>query len=547
MWQVSSIGTDGSRAPIELFEAAEGAAFRSSELRHALSDMGVEREHLIELFVAQAEGQETDGELFDTAFDAIEIWAAQAAKAAADLDWTGVPPLRAVDDGIARYASGAAPDAPALCVAWHDTVGVLIPLRGDEKDIEITYVPERESERRKQRMMFRHGTSEHRLETILDFRAFVGEHSAIVDGWTLMRDSGRGYAASIAGTAGFVVATVLRRLTRLEPTLTNDPRAVSRRVELEDRYSDLAKACPSLHEIDRVEHASAMVFVHGTASCGLVGLKDLFIPAAAGYDLPGPVYRFEHDTFLPVVQNSHELAALVAQRVHAERLLLVAHSRGGLVAADAAELLKASGYRGSVSLQSFGTPFAGTPLVAIGKRALNLMMKLGEELATSAPVPMLSPLAKALFYVMESPSLPPGIMAMHESGEGLPFLQRAANAAAVTSWGSNFDIVRGAAGYGTVGDAALLGALRGQPHDMVVPLRSAQACGSAAATALTCAHGCYFREPAVRVAITDWLSPPKRVAVRRPIRFKPAPAAMPRAPAAAGFVAPETATFGKRR
>jgi pimeloyl-ACP methyl ester carboxylesterase len=545
MWQVSSIDADGKRVPIDFFDTPDGQVFRSQALGRMLADMRTGREHLIELFEQQAQ-RETSDDGADTAFDAIETWAAQAAEDAARLDWTGVPPLRAVDEAIARYEKGAACDAPPQCVAWHDTAGVLIPLPGDGTTVEIAYTPDRESERSKQRLLFRHATPQHRLETILEWRAFVGEHSAIIDGWTLMRESGRGHVASLAGATGFVVATVLRRLTRAEPTLTHDPRATSRRLELEDRYPLLADACPSLHEIDRVEHPSAMVFVHGTASCGLLGLKDLFGPSVDGHAPPGPVYRFEHDTFLPVVDNSRELAALLLERVHAERLLLVAHSRGGLVAADAAQLLQSGGYRGAISVQTFGTPFAGTPLVAIGKRALNLMMKLGEEIATNVPVPMMSPLAKALFYVLESPTLPPGIMAMKEDAESLPFLQRAANAAALTSWGSDFDIRRGSAGFGTLGDAALLGALQGQAHDMVVPVRSAQAGGTPAAATLACAHGHYFREKLVRDAIDGWLTPPARIVLARRVRLKSAPPAAGPAPSR-GIAAPPTASFNKRR
>lgn len=548
MWHVITVSAESQRTEIEVVEAESGKPFRAGTFAGNVAQWREERRYLVELFEAQnrSSGDERDA---DTAFDAIETWAERAAQSAAEHDWAGVPPLRAIENGeaIARYLPGDSSDARPQCVAWHDTAGVLIALDGSEASIEITYTPERESERRKQRIWHRHATPDHRLETILEWRAYVGSHSAIVDGWTLMRESGRGWAASITGTAGFVVATVLRRLTRPEPTLDADPRAGTRRIELEDHYPALAKICPSLHDIDCVEHASAIVFVHGTASCGIVGLKDLFGLCVNGQVPSGPVYRFEHDTFLPVVDNSRELADLVAERVQAGRLLLVAHSRGGLVAADAAHQLKARGYAGHVGVHSFGTPFKGTPLVAMGKKALNLLMKLGEELATNVPLPLMSPLAKALFYVMESPTLPRGIMAMHEDSEALPFIERSAAAVPLTCWGSNFDVQSGAAGYGTMGDAVLLGALQGQPHDMVVPLHSAQACGTPAQSGvLTCAHGHYFRERAVQQVMAEWLQPPRPIRVSPRLTLKAGAATVPPPARAAGIVAPDTASFRKK-
>lgn len=230
--------------------------------------------------------------------------------------------------------------------------------------------------------------------------------------------------------------------------------------ELENRYRYLADACPSLATIDRVEHDDAIVFVHGTASCGMVSLKDLFSLAVEGFSVPGPVYRYEHDTYLPITDNSHELVELILDRIRVRRrLLIVAHSRGGLVAVDAALQLAERGFGAEVSVCTLGTPFRGTPLVAFGKKALNVLAKIGEEIATSVPIPVLSALAKAFFYVVESPTLPRGVMAMHEEAEGLAYLKRAAEDVALRSWASAFDVETGDAGFGASIEGILLAAL----------------------------------------------------------------------------------------
>lgn len=52
------------------------------------------------------------------------------------------------------------------------------------------------------------------------------------------------------------------------------------------------------------------------------------MPPQPGY----PVRRFEHDTVATVLNNADELTQLITTAIRVDRLLLVAHSRGGLVA-----------------------------------------------------------------------------------------------------------------------------------------------------------------------------------------------------------------------
>jgi PGAP1-like protein. len=181
-------------------------------------------------------------------------------------------------------------------------------------------------------------------------------------------------------------------------------------------------------------------------------------------------------TFRSVEENGKELAELIVNRVKANRLLIVAHSRGGLVARFSLNRLRKS-YQGETYLYTFGTPHGGTPLVNIGGKALNLFFKLGEDITSSIPVMM--PLTKAYSYLIDTPDLPPGIEVMRENSEVLSVLNEFGDPDKVSSWASNFDLRSGASGFGVEVEGALLGALSGVPHDLVVPTSSGLAFGTA--------------------------------------------------------------------
>lgn len=435
-------------------------------------------------------------------FTAIEAWAKHAEEASKEMDWAGAPRLEAVDGGIARYPYADGSGGPA-CVAWHDRDALLIHIPDDKATLEVEYLPGRADEQRMKRMLYRYGEDACELETLIEWRAYAGHRTGVVDGWTSMRQSGRGYVASFVGVSGFVVARALRRFTTPEPTLRFDSRRQSRLEEQEAANSAVADTCPRLDEVDPpMDTDTAIVFVHGTASCGIAGLKDLLRPPAV---MPCPVIRFEHDTFVPIIENVRDLVAGIESRLRVCRLLLVAHSRGGLVAVDAAKVLRDRGYAADITVCSFGTPYQGTPLVAMGKKAINLMMKMGEGIADGFQVPLLSPLAKAMFYLTESPTLPAGIMAMHEAAEALPYIRRNAEGVRLLSWGSDYDILGGSGGYGVAADGFLLGALQ-RPHDLVVTATSATACGRPQPH-LACGHGQYFRQQLVQAAIRSQVEP----------------------------------------
>ena len=142
-----------------------------------------------------------------------------------------------------------------------------------------------------------------------------------------MQPDGPGFVSRLRGRASYVVGRVLRRLTFGQPTSHKDPLTVRRERAASAEYPLIAQWCPLLSDRKPVTDKRAMVFVHGTASCGLQGLKDLFPgPPPPAY----PVRRFEHDTFVPVLDNTNELTRLIKTTIRVDRLLVVAHSRGGI-------------------------------------------------------------------------------------------------------------------------------------------------------------------------------------------------------------------------
>ena len=523
MWKAFSRRASGEWTELQVFETSATGPFRSADAARAASDRSLPP-HLLSYLRLEAEAN-------NLSRDAIETWASAAEAEAAAFDWAGAPRIRAIEEGIAAYVpsktSGVAEKPTTL--AWHDHTGIIIPIVGERAEIRVEYVPEPKDEYRVDRLRYRHATPQHAFETTLDWRGYFGRNSGILDGWTMMRESGRGYVASFVGEVGFVVGTVVRRLTTPALTLDEDPWAKARCVETEQRYPAVAMECPDLTKVRPPRMNRAMVWVHGTVSCGTVGLKDLLLPNFGHLPpaIRGTVFRFEHDTFLKMRRNARELRDLIKDRLAVDHLLLAGHSRGGCVARLAADMLERDGYRGEVSVYTFGTPHEGTPLVEMGKTALNLLVKVSQELMTGAPLPIMAPLSKAMCYTLDSADLPPGIKDMGQDGEVEAFkdLHLPAHARA---WGSNFDIHGAESGFGPAAWGALHGALGSQPHDLVVPTASALAFGTAQPT-LACSHVRYFFERSIRDAVHQFLAPP------------PAPARSP------GIVAPETATFPAKK
>lgn len=272
---------------------------------------------------------------------------------------------------------------PNVLGLFHLPTLVVLPVFGDEVSIELTY----------------------ELETLghsfwpwlrsdcfaLDWRAYLGAGTAIIDGQTSSDPRSRDWRdpqplrfvlRNLQRRSGYLVGFILRHVrSRKVRLLPSDPTFLDRRRKMEAAHRSLANYISSLDEMQPVTGECAAVFVHGTGSHGLVGLRDLapFEPA------PIPLFRHEHDTFLPVAKNGSELAALIGSKLRTNSLTLIAHSRGGLVARFARAKLKRSGFPGDVKIVTFGTPHLGTPLVNALRDNASALFRIGKMCSFGVP------------------------------------------------------------------------------------------------------------------------------------------------------------------
>ena len=175
--------------------------------------------------------------------DAIQLWAKLAEEESSQSDERAPGRVRFVEvagaQALALFPGGGARDEDdPLGVAWHDYTSFIVSLQRPVQTIEIDYSPEEADENRLNALRNRFATPEHRLETILDWRGYFGRGSAVIDGWNTMRRRGKGFVASLRGTFGFLVASVLRRQsssaantgsTRHRPAIYILPRMTNRR------------------------------------------------------------------------------------------------------------------------------------------------------------------------------------------------------------------------------------------------------------------------------------------------------------------------------
>jgi pimeloyl-ACP methyl ester carboxylesterase len=148
---------------------------------------------------------------------------------------------------------------------------------------------------------------------------------------------------------------------RSDPAFTSGSRA--RELLQDPAVQALASDCPTLSGDNPSTRADrVVVFVHGTGSTCYRYLPELSY-------LRGRLYLFEHDTYIPIDQNAHELAALVRVALPHADVAFVGHSRGGLVARSAAGKLAASGRESNVL--TLGTPHAGCELVPFAEQTVN--------------------------------------------------------------------------------------------------------------------------------------------------------------------------------
>lgn len=375
----------------------------------------------------------------------------------------------------------------------HLPTTVIVPIVGDEAEFDLVYDVG---------SVKRHVSGLQPWDGYtLDWRAYLGSGTAILDGRTGRYRNRQGFPRlrfklrGLPHLPGFLIGSVLRHTgRRFDLSFKSDPTYQKRRRLIEDAEARLARQIPDLESATEVSLPSATIYVHGTRSHGLEGLRDLN-PLDSHQ---ARVFRYEHDTFLPVASNGEQLADLINRKVKTSFLTILAHSRGGLVARFARLRLEKLKYPARINICTFGTPHQGTPIINCLEQNVALLFRLGKVGVLG--LPELTRLDYVLSCLTNIHVLPEGVSFMSEGSHGLATLNYLDEPTGVECWGSNFDLNDPQGGYGLFLDSLLSGILSGTDNDLIVPTASALGFGTSHPV-LSCGHSGYFREDLVRAAI----------------------------------------------
>lgn len=347
------------------------------------------------------------------------------------------------------------------------------------------------------------------LDELIYWRIYTGDNSWIRDVVTSAKDGAHRLVRAGLEGAGLVVGRVLRVSAGRLDSSKGDPLAGGRRGEAERRNADLARTCSDLDDfVQSVE--AAVVVVHGTMSTGLQlagAISREELTDAGIY-----VLRYEHDTWLPLERNAQDLAHLVTLRI-SDRVLFVAHSRGGLLATRAAQILRETHPELVHGVVSLGTPFCGTPLAMganVGSNALRAL--LGGLRAVGGPVVDAGSrfLGLALRY-----DPPPGITIMQPSSAALPPLRAFLHPRTSMIAGDVHMGTADAVGVSLAMQGVGSGAFGMEPHDLVVSVKSALA-DRARGLVAACDHFSYLDDDEVQGELAVQLGSFVQACSRRP-------------------------------
>lgn len=290
------------------------------------------------------------------------------------------------------------------------------------------------------------------------------------------------FAGVIVGTAALVVQNRKR-----PPT---DPTCKRRRTAAETEFMQYLPACPEL-TADSRRRGHAVIAVHGTMACGLP-------LASALHDLLSgpPIFRFEHDTWLPLHDNMRQLRALITS-LGAQSVTVIAHSRGGLVAEECARTMP------HVGVITLGTPFYGTPLISAADVSLLGLRSLMGLIRAATGVVLVDAATYIAGFIIRG--VPPGLNTMREDSElserRRDEVPRILAAVAGTAPPGNAADTAGSHFLWGIAKSGLMP----DPHDLVVTRESAA--GTAARVIdVECDHFSYAAQPVVRQFITDTIT-----------------------------------------
>jgi pimeloyl-ACP methyl ester carboxylesterase len=336
-------------------------------------------------------------------------------------------------------------------------------------------------------------------KTFFEWRAFLGANTTILDGEeTLAGGPGprsiKRFRISVAGLGGLLLAKIVHWGGGIENAPGHDPTFEDRLAELEAQSTDVIQTAPRLSDTQVVEDEVALILVHGTvASC---------VPAAQTLVARGlHPYRFEHDTFASIGSNARLLADLLMQ-VRSPRVVIVGHSRGGLVARRAAQLVSRTGDGPTIDVISAGTPHEGTPFInsARNVRAFWRLAVLAGDLRGVS-----DPWTSAMRYAMFTRNLPIGLTAMTPGSDALELISQD-GCPCVAACGGVFDPAAPGVSYGLAFGGGFARTLfGGQQNDLVVSVTSATAGGKPFRLTEPCAHFAYFEDAELLTLIEERL------------------------------------------
>lgn len=365
---------------------------------------------------------------------------------------------------------------------WHEKTVAIIPIPAGAVQLGITY--ESDQLRALRGYVRADSNREGELLPTLDARLYSGENSVILEADSAPfqvdirpeilhdRQARFRWLLGVAKTSGVLIGRIARRFIRKPLMLTSDPGFKARLLAEEARVA-IPLSGP------RIEHfvpgnciTPIVVVVHGTFSCS-VAIAAAVRSVCSAFN----VVRFEHDTFVPITENVNDLISHI-RRIAAlgvSQILLLAHSRGGLVACQAASLLRGAVPSLKIDVWTVGTPHFGTPLAGVGGSAaqvLGAMYRLCARLVDGTV--KATYVEGAASYLVSAGQLPTGIAAMRQGSDFLDLHRLHAQCSPLRTWGGRCSrTAPGSLGHGLLLNPALAEIFQNQDHDLVVPTASA--------------------------------------------------------------------------
>jgi pimeloyl-ACP methyl ester carboxylesterase len=401
-------------------------------------------------------------------------------------DMTRGPVIGYLADGLGVGAIG---------VSWDS---FLAPLPESATSLEIRFDEDASPDRMPSAADVLNAAPLGELDGVIYWRIYTGENSKVWDFVTSAKDGAHRLVRKGLRGGAVVVGRILRISAGRADSTKGDPLARRRRLEAELTNRDVADACPDIDD-DVTTRSTAIVVVHGTMSTGLALAHAAVAASPAGC----AVLRYEHDTWLPLERNAADLANLIGLRVTGS-VLLIAHSRGGLVATRAAQILSdrhksKPGLVGGVI--TLGTPFRGTPLaMGASVAAATARALMGGLRMIGGPV---VDAGTRLLPIAVRFDTPPGIGVMRPTAGELPMLRQYMFTGTKVIAGDATTGPQDA--YGPLSLGVGQGAFRDEAHDLVVGVESALGDRSDGIE-VTCDHYSYLLEATVTNAMRDYIA-----------------------------------------